>query len=34
LLQITIIFSYWTFCKLTLFCYISQWREWRVAITS
>jgi len=34
LLQITIIFSYWTFCVLNLPCNILQWHKWRVAITS
>jgi len=27
LLQITILFSYWTSCELTLPCNISQWRQ-------
>jgi len=31
LLQITIMFSYWTSCVLTLPCNISQWCTWHVA---
>ena len=34
LLQITILFYYWTSYELTLPCNISQWRKWRIAITS
>jgi len=34
LLQITNILSYWTSFELALPCNISQWRKWRVAVTS
>jgi len=34
LVQITIIFYYWTSCELTLPCNISQWRKWLDAICS
>jgi len=29
LLQITILFSYWTSCEFTLPCICHQWRKWR-----